>query len=343
MKVEERPGEAPPAQEDRGYRVDASTPAAGPNYAGSAPYAPPRRPASIVWPVILIGVGILLLLSTFNILDWNAWGNLWRLWPLILVAVGLEILIGRRSVIASLVIAGLLVVAVAAALTFWAWMPFSGQSVTTDNVNQPLQGATAASASIDFGVGNLNIGALAGTDQLVSGRIAHGDRETITQDFHTSGNTAYYTIKSKTDWVFPFFDQGGTNRDWNLNLNANVPTDLSVNTGVGTANLDLQGLNLTSLDLNTGTGSTIVTLPAHGSFNAGLNAGVGDLTINIPASMAARIHLDSGLGNRDVPANYTHTGNVYESPGYTEAKDRVDLNISAGVGNIRIDETQPQP
>jgi hypothetical protein len=337
MNVQEHPVDAPPVPGERGYRVDVSTPGVAP------PYAPPRRQAGIVWPVILIGVGILLLLSTFDILDWNAWGNLWRLWPLILIAVGLEILIGRRSVIASLVIAGLLVAAVAAALSFWAWMPFSSQTVTTENVSQPLQGATAANVGIDFGVGNLNIGSHAGSDQLVSGRIGRGDRETITQDFHTSGNTAYYTIKSKTEWAFPFFDQGGINRDWNLDLNPNVPTDLSVNTGVGNATLDLQGLNLTRLDLNTGTGSTVVTLPAHGNFSAGLNAGVGDLTIDVPASMAARIHLDSGLGNRDIPSDYVHTGNVYESLGYANAEERIDLNISAGVGNIKINEAQPLP
>lgn len=348
MKLQEPPGSVMPPQEDRGYRADIEptpSPYPQPPQTPQPPQAPqpPRREGGIVLPVILIGVGILFLLSTFNIMDWNAWGNLWRLWPLLLIAFGLEVLIGRRSTIASLVIAGLLLVAVVAALVFWTWMPFSEGNVTTENVSQQMQGAASANVSIEFGVGTLNVGALSETSDLVSGRIGRANRETINQDFHVTGSTAYYTIKSTTNWVFPFFDVGGTNRNWDIKLNPSVPTDLNVGTGVGNATLDLQRLNLTRFGLNTGTGSTIVTLPAHGNFNASLQAGVGDITINIPTSMAARIHIDSGLGNQDIPSNFVRTGNDYESPGYSTARERVDLDMKAGVGNITVREVQPIP
>ena len=52
-----------------------------------------RRQTGFVFPVLLIGAGVLLLLNTMNVIDWNVWGNIWRLWPLALVAVGLELLV----------------------------------------------------------------------------------------------------------------------------------------------------------------------------------------------------------------------------------------------------------
>jgi hypothetical protein len=52
--------------------------------------------------------------------------------------------------------------------------------------------------------------------------------------------------------------------------------------------------------------------------------------------MAARIRVDTGVGNVEVAGDYPRQGDYYISPGYDEAKARVDLDIDAGVGNITI-------
>jgi hypothetical protein len=62
---------------------------------------------------VLIGVGVALLLSNLGYLDWSAWTVLWRLWPLLLVALGIELLIGRRSVVGT-IISGVLILALVA-------------------------------------------------------------------------------------------------------------------------------------------------------------------------------------------------------------------------------------
>jgi hypothetical protein len=332
-----------------GYRVREPEPAyvppapiPGPVPAYVAPPEPRRQNAGIVLPVLLIGLGLLFFLNTMGVMDWSSWDNIWRLWPLVLVAFGLEILVGRRSVWGSLLIAGLLVAAVVFVLVLWAWQPQSGRELTSETISQPTQGATRASVTISFGAGRLWLGELASSEDLVAGTVMRGNNETVTQDFYVSDGTAFYTLRSRGRWALPFFGSDEGRRAWDLDLNPKVPTDLSIDTGVGEATLDFEKLTLTGLHLNMGVGDSTLTMPAHGDLSATLNGGVGNVTLNIPEGMAASIRVNSGLGQVDVAGDYARNGDVYESPGYEGATDRLDLKIDGGVGNVRIRQVEPE-
>ncbi|MBI2303945.1 MAG: DUF2807 domain-containing protein [Chloroflexi bacterium] len=56
---------------------------------------PPRRGHFILWPTILILLGVLFLLSNFGLLPSGFWGTIWHFWPVILILLGLEILLTR--------------------------------------------------------------------------------------------------------------------------------------------------------------------------------------------------------------------------------------------------------
>jgi len=56
-----------------------------------------KRHASLFGPIVLIGLGVLLLLSNFGILNFNLWELLFRFWPFFLVAAGLDLLLGRKE------------------------------------------------------------------------------------------------------------------------------------------------------------------------------------------------------------------------------------------------------
>ena len=55
---------------------------------------------SLVWPGILITIGIVLLLKNIGSLNTDSWTTILHLWPLLLVALGLEALIRRQGVVA---------------------------------------------------------------------------------------------------------------------------------------------------------------------------------------------------------------------------------------------------
>src|SRR4030067_1428909 len=53
----------------------------------------------LVAPIILIGVGLVFLVTNLGMLSTSIWGVLLRIWPVILIAMGIDLLIGRRSLI----------------------------------------------------------------------------------------------------------------------------------------------------------------------------------------------------------------------------------------------------
>ncbi|MCL5996038.1 MAG: DUF5668 domain-containing protein, partial [Chloroflexi bacterium] len=66
--------------------------------------APYRHHISLFWPIVLIGLGVVLLLNNTNVLPGNAWDWIWRLWPIVFIAWGLDGLLRRELVGPALMI-----------------------------------------------------------------------------------------------------------------------------------------------------------------------------------------------------------------------------------------------
>jgi predicted membrane protein len=54
---------------------------------------------SFIWPIILIAVGMVFLLSNLGLIEEGVWNNLWRLWPVIFIAIGLDSLFRRNEIV----------------------------------------------------------------------------------------------------------------------------------------------------------------------------------------------------------------------------------------------------
>jgi hypothetical protein len=56
---------------------------------------------SLIWPAILITIGVVLLLKNIGVLSGDAWKTILHLWPILLIALGLESLLQKRGVVRS--------------------------------------------------------------------------------------------------------------------------------------------------------------------------------------------------------------------------------------------------
>ena len=295
---------------------------------------------SLVRPLILIGLGLFFLLSNLGLISWNFWEAVGRLWPIFLIAMGLDLLIGRRSLLASLAVVGATAVLPLVGLL---WLGGAGdqRGVVVEEVWQPLNGADSGQATIIFGVGGLQLSALpAQSPALIAGALKRSERgERIEQSFTARDGVALYALQSRgPSNPFGFLNPQLQNLGWDLQLNRDMPLDLTVRTGVGESSLDLRHLNLSALRVTSGVGQTTVTLPGYNQYTAVIEGGVGELTVLLPPETAVRIQVETGLGGVSVLGNSTQTGNVYLSAGFDTAADGIELQLKAGVGQVTVRE-----
>lgn len=293
-----------------------------------------RKRTSIVFPSILILLGVLLLLSNLGVVDWSVWAAITRFWPLILIAVGLELLLGRGSISGAIAI--VIIFVIIAAFGFAIGHPTSRGAITRTRVEKPLSGALSAEIEINMGVGALYLSSLPDSSSLVSGTVDTAVGEWLTQDFNITGSTAHLVLSAENKNL-PLFNLGlQPERKWDLALNESIPMRLDIRTGVGEARIDLERVLATGIEIRTGVGKTDLTLPATGHASVTLSGGIGETVIHIPRGVAARIRTKTGIGSVQVRGDYTRINDEYISPDFNTAENRVDLEVKGGIGSIRI-------
>jgi len=299
-----------------------------------------RRQGGFVWPLILITLGVMFLLSNLGMLNWNVWDAIWRLWPVLLIAIGLDILFGRRSAIGALISLALVVALIGGVIWFVTTQApvVTGQALTTDRIVQERADASIADVQINFGTGQLRLGALKDSGNLVEGTVVRGPGETVLRDWTLEGGMARFRLHSQGVPFDPWPWGGrGNERMWDLNLSPSVPMQLNISAGVGQSTIDLSELQLTGLKVSSGVGETTVTLPARGRLSAKVSGGIGKLTVIVPQGMAARIDASAGLGGLDIASGrFVRQGGDYVSADYATAQDRIDLDVSGGIGQVIV-------
>jgi len=295
-----------------------------------------KRGVSLVGPVILIGLGVVFLLNNLGMLAWSVWEVIFRLWPVLLIAAGLELIIGRRSVWGSLLALVLTLAVLAGALWLFGAGIGTGRVVAAEEIRQALNGATQAEVIIAPAVGTLHVDALRESASLVEGVIHLGRGERVTRDFAIEDEKASLALRSEGTTFSPFVGWWGDERGWDLGLTPGVPLQLEISLGAGQSDVDLTGLMVSNLDVSMGVGQTRVILPDEGRFQAKIDCAIGQTIVVIPAGLEARIRVDTGLAASQLPAGYQRRDDIYTSPGYATAENRVDLEVSQAIGNVTI-------
>ena len=111
-----------------------------------------------------------------------------------------------------------------------------------------LQGANNADLKISHGAGELKIHSGANINEIAHGTFVGGLDHKATRN----GDRLEVRMRPARDFMdFPFF--GPRNQlDWDVALNAEIPTALAFSIGANKSVLDLRDLNITALKLETG-------------------------------------------------------------------------------------------
>ncbi len=316
-----------------------------------------RRLGSIFLPLILIGLGALLLLQNTGLIQVSIWDVVGRLWPLIPVVVGIELLIGQRSPRVSILV--MLLVAICAVPAIMLVAVDSDQSgswtvnITSDHspsdvanrlprIEEPLADVERAEVALRFGVGELRLASLpASSPLLVAGDLTAGSgREAPMWEVERRRDSELAQIEIVSgSGTFDFNNEDNAEL-WDLQLSPEIPIELEVQAGASQIELDLSRLRVPELQVEVGAAQLHLRLPAHGHTTATVEAGAADITIDIPADTPARIRTRGGLAHFDVDTQAFPRGDdsdVYQSPGYDASPDnRIDLEIKTGLAKVEV-------
>lgn len=306
--------------------------------------APRRTSYNFVWPLLLIGVGVLFLLDNLELLPVNAWPVIASFWPLALILLGIDILIGRRSALANLVtgLIALLFVAFVFLVVFLApQIPAlsaltAGGELRTETVQAPRDGIETARVVIDWSSGTNSIETLdSGSDDLITGEIAY--RGDLVLDVRTSGSHAVVVLDSR---AFGGFFAFGESPGWEVALHPSVIYDLAFDTGSGRYDFPLGELQLERFALDGGSGTIELELPP-GSYRAQIEGGSGSIVIALPPETPVRLELDSGSGQfsasdrLDLVVGAVNDDGIWETGDYSDGSG-ILLEIDQGSGRIEV-------
>ncbi len=302
-----------------------------------------KRGVRLFWPIILIGVGAILLFSNLGWIHGNPWTIVFQLWPVLLIALGLEILFGGatgwRAVVSGLLglalVGGILWILVTQPVI--PGLNFGSSNLQTTNVSQPLNGIESARANISFGAGTNKIDALSDSSNLIEGQLQTYNPPTFSVS--TSGGRADIRLAPGSTTVFipPFSPE----EKWNVGLNPTVSYQLSLDMGVGQSNIDLTKLLVSGGEIDGGVGTTELSLPGRGTFKLNINGGVGTIKIYVPSNLAVHAEVHGGLGSFNRLLRMQEVSHdVYETSGFSTAENAVTLIIDGGVGSISMFDSE---
>lgn len=297
-----------------------------------------RSRHSIVLGAWFIAFGVLFLGTVNN--WWQIdWPSLVILWPAILILVGIRLLLPRTEW-ADWTVAALILLGLAA---FIATPPtirdhLTGRRITNGSTTSSLsqsggQTTKTLQLSIDAGATNLHAAALsASADQLYTAE-SHGFN--LSQSFSRSGGDATASIGTMHHMNMGWWD---TNRTMDLNIARTPALQLSLNTGASTCDVDLSDLNLTSLNLRGGASTSTVKLGSRSSRQTiTVEGGASTVTVLVPGSAALKLSKDGGLTDDNFgELGLTKAGDTYTSPGFDAATNQITITFSGGASTIKV-------
>jgi len=187
----------------------------------------------------------------------------------------------------------------------------------------------------------------------------------------TSDGLASVVLDTKTtgDWQFwlnpaHWFDSEEMRR-WQIDLAGDIPLNLDLNLGSGSALLDLEDLTLSALTVDgasghvdlalpggdydmfydSGSGSVTVILPDDGRHRFLVESGSGSVSFLLPKTMEAMVIVqDKGSGGMSIDRarfrlieGEENDEGVWVTAGYEDAHDRIELVLDSGSGSVSIE------
>jgi Domain of unknown function (DUF5668) len=296
------------------------------------------RNRGLLFPLVLIAIGVIVLLANAGVLSSEAVARLGDLWPLLLVILGLQLILNHTLPRQQATLVGVAATAiiVIAAIAYAALAPSTPYGTRQANASANLGGLTAATLDLNYSVASMDIQAGNLGDTLYQAHVDYPgsenppsislDRESGTVGISDSANFS------------PFHLFGSSRRHVTVTLSDRIPWTIQVGGGAANLRLDLRGLQLAKLEVSGGANRVDAQLPSpKGTVLIDISGGASSMTLRAPAGSEWRVAVSGGVSGLTINGSSSAAiGGDFQrqSPGYNAATNRFDIEISGGAQHI---------
>lgn len=312
------------------------------------------------WGVFLILAGSIPLAVRAGYLSADQLRDVGRLWPLILVGVGVGLLLSRTryGFLGGFIVAATFGVIVGGALAgSVGGIDLGCGSINGATAFEPRQGpltGTRASVEIDLSCGDLTVAVapgdtwqLEGQDRDGKGPNVEADNDSLRLSTRDADQGLFGALGEREHWQVTLPD--GPQLDTQLTLNAGASTvnlaganlgrfETTLNAGSTTIDLgDVRQIGGLDVQVNAGSiGLSLPNLSMHGS----IQVNAGSVKLCTPPGAGLRITTrESIVSSYDFAgAGLTRNGSTWETPGFDGATVKIDLDAQANAGSVSLNE-----
>lgn len=306
-----------------------------------------RSKSNITVGLIFVAVGLIFLLNTFNIIDYNIWQLVSMFWPVLLIIIGLNILFKGTFlwwISPVLIIILLLFLLFASANYTPALFEFLERP---DNSQVTQRGNTYRSSmelrpelqrlyvNMTVDAGRIDIEPLEDNNNLYD-MAFHFQKEEPEVDYHTSQGETEARLNINHMRSFELESIEIVNY-LDLRLNRDVVYSLQIEAGAGHYSLDLEELQVSDLTINSGISEIKIDYSNYDNVTR-INSGASDITMNFPGDIGVEIQTNNLVNNLDlIEAGFIKIeDNLYRSDNFRDAERRALVYISSPAISITV-------
>jgi hypothetical protein len=311
------------------------------------------------WGVFLLIVGAIPLAVRAGYLSADQIGSVGSLWPLILIGIGIGILLARTrfAFLGGLLVAatfGVIVGGVLAGGVEGLGAGACGPGGGNMSAFETREGSITAAGAVelDLNCGDVTLTVAPGNTWRVEGEGRDGagpnvdaDNDSLRIASHDGGRGWLDGLSDRETWRVTLPD--AVRLDVSMDLNAGSSTldlgaatvesfELTLNAGSVTMDLgSVAGMGDLQVDLNAG--ALGVTVPNQ-SFEGSIQVNAGSVSLCVPPGAALRLNTaESIVASYDYDGEgLVKTGSTWETPGFVDAAVRIELDTRANAGSFSL-------
>jgi len=303
----------------------------------------------VFWPVILISLGLIILLSNLGYVD-SGWRIIWNLWPLILVFWGIAVLPVKDlyKIIAVIIILAFTVTFFNRLTEHTPWWGFhKGWQSHYDWSDDENNGSSGNYSEQNLSVppdslikrGVLDLDAAAGSFTI----------EGLTSDFlsfRKTGDIGNYSLTSKDTLGVKTINLSLEKDHVRSSVHSNkVDIKLSekpawkmvFDIGAAEMKLDLTNYIVDTISIDAGASSIKMKLGDKSSCtHVSLNAGASSIKVEVPEGAGCQINSESFLISRNFKGFDKKADRMYQTSNFNSSTKKIYITIETAVSSIEV-------